>query len=120
MSKARLVITAVIVEGRRVSEVAQAYSVSRSWIYELVARYRIEGAAAFEARSRRPHTSPARTPPETIDQILTLRHELTRAGLDAGPDTICWHLAHHHQTSVSASTIARILTRHGLVTPVSI
>jgi hypothetical protein len=38
MSKARLVITAVIVEKRPVSEVASAYGVARSWIYTLLAR----------------------------------------------------------------------------------
>jgi transposase len=43
VSKARLVITAVVVEKRQVREVAAAYDVSRSWIYELVARYRAEG-----------------------------------------------------------------------------
>ena len=32
-----------------------------SWVYELVARYRAEGDAALEPRSRRPHTSPRAT-----------------------------------------------------------
>ena len=58
MSLARLVITAVVVEGCRAGEVAVTYNVARSWVYELVARYRAEGEAAFEPRSRRPHTSP--------------------------------------------------------------
>jgi transposase len=40
VSNARLVITAVVLEGRSPSEVAKTYEVSRSWIYELVARYR--------------------------------------------------------------------------------
>jgi transposase len=43
-----LVITAVVVEKRPVREVAADYGVSRSWVYELVARYRGEGDAAFE------------------------------------------------------------------------
>ena len=38
MSKARLVITAVVVENRPVTEVARTYSVARSWVYELLAR----------------------------------------------------------------------------------
>jgi hypothetical protein len=46
VSKARLVITAVSVEKRPVSEVAAAYGVSRSWMFELVARYWAEGQAA--------------------------------------------------------------------------
>jgi Sugar (and other) transporter len=39
MSKARLVITAVTVEKRPVSEVARSCGVARSWIYALLARY---------------------------------------------------------------------------------
>ena len=62
MSKARLVITAVVVEGRSQGEVARAYGVSQGWVSRLVARYRAEGEAAFEPRSRRPKTSPARDP----------------------------------------------------------
>ncbi len=66
MSKARLVITAVVVEGRTVSEAAAAYGVSRSWAYELVARYRVEGDRALEPRSRRPKNSPRRISDETV------------------------------------------------------
>ena len=58
MSKARLVITAVVLEGRTQAEVAATYGVSKGWVSELVARYRAEGEAAFEPRSRRPKTSP--------------------------------------------------------------
>ena len=53
MSKARLVITAVAVEKRPVSEVARTYGVARSWIYALLARHRAEDEAAFEPRPRR-------------------------------------------------------------------
>jgi transposase InsO family protein len=117
VSKARLVITAVVVEGRRPAEVATTYGVARSWVYELVARYRSEGDAAFEPRSRRPKTSPKAIGPPTIELILELRGELTRQGLDAGSDTIRWHLEHHHHLYVSRPTIHRILTRNGRITP---
>jgi transposase InsO family protein len=117
VSKARLVITAVVLEGRSVAQVCAQYGVSRSWLYELLARYREEGDAAFEPRSRRPHTCPKATPPDTIELIVRLRKELTEAGLDAGPATLVWHLQHHHQIRVSAATLARILTREGLITP---
>ena len=117
MSKARLIITAVVVEGRSPSEVARAYGVARSWVHALVARYRAEGDTAFEPRSRRPHTSPDATTPTIVELILEHRRTLTRQGLDAGPDTIRWHLEHHHRVRVARATIHRILTRHGLVTP---
>ncbi len=61
MSKARPVIIAVITEGRSQGEVARTYEVSQSWVSRLVARYRAEGVAAFEPRSRRPKTSPRRS-----------------------------------------------------------
>jgi len=114
VSKARLVITAVVVEGRRPAEVAAEYGVARSWVYELVARYRAEGDTAFEPRSRRPHSSPHTTAPATVEQILALRRELDQQGLDAGADTIAWHLQHRYQRTVSRSTIYRTLRRHQL------
>ena len=117
MSKARLVITAVTVEKRPVSEVAKSYGVARSWIYTLLARYEAEGEAAFEPRSRRPKTSPSATSPDTVELIVRLRKELAGQGLDAGPQTIAWHLEHHHQVKVSPATVSRYLARQGLVTP---
>jgi transposase InsO family protein len=116
MSKARLVITAVITEKRGVREVARDYGVARSWIYALLARYQAEGEAAFEPRSRRPKSSPRAIAEATAGLIVRLRKELAGQGLDAGPHTICWHLRHHHQLRVSPATISRYLTRAGLVT----
>jgi transposase InsO family protein len=117
MSKARLVITAVVIEGRSQAEVARAYGVSKGWVSRLVARYRAEGEAAFEPRSRRPRASPNATPDATVELILELRRVLTRRGLDAGADTIRWHLEHHHQIRMHRSTIYRTLQRGGLVVP---
>jgi transposase InsO family protein len=117
VSKARLVITAVVVEGRSQSEVARAYGVSQSWISRLVARYRTEGEAAFVARSRRPHTSPTRLDQPTIDLLIELREELLSKGLDNGPHTIAWHLRHHHHTTVSVASISRHLRAAGLIVP---
>lgn len=47
MSKAQLVITAVVVEGRTKSEVARDYGLSRYWVQRLVKRFEAEGEAAF-------------------------------------------------------------------------
>jgi transposase InsO family protein len=110
-----LIITAVVVEGRSPSEVARTYGVARSWVYKLVARYRAEGDAAFEPRSRRPLTRPDATPAATVELIFELRRRLTAQGLDAGADTIAWHLEHHHDIVVSRSTIYRTIRRAGLV-----
>jgi transposase len=117
MSKARLVITAVVMEGRSQGEVVRAYGVSQGWVSRLVARYGEEGEAASGPRSRRPKTSPRAIPDAAVSLISELRKDLAGRGLDAGPHTICWHLEHHHQIRVSAATVSRYLARAGLVIP---
>src|SRR5215213_6960377 len=117
MSKARLVITALFVDHQSPAEVAARYGVHRAWVYKLKARYEAEGEAALEPRSRRPKSSPRATPSASVDLVLGLRKQLDEAGLDAGADTIGWHLSHHHGLSLSRATINRILVRAGAVTP---
>jgi transposase InsO family protein len=117
MSMARVVITAVVLEGRPKSVVARDYGVSRRWVQKLVARYLAEGEAAFEPRSRRPRASPQRTSQATEDTIVALRKNLTEAGLDAGAETIAWHLRQQAGSAPSVATIWRILSRRGFITP---
>lgn len=116
MSKRRVVITAVLA-GQSQSEVARAYGVSQGWVSKLMARYRDEGEAAFAPRSRAPLTTPSATPATTVELIVRLRKQLLEAGLDAGAETIGWHLEHRHHITVSRATINRVLVRHGAVTP---
>lgn len=116
MSQRRLVITAVL-SGQSQSEVARTYGVSQGWVSRLMARYRQEGEAAFQPRSRRPNSTPNATAAATVDLVLQLRERLTRQGPDAGAETIDWHLRHHHQIDLSRATINRILVRAGRVTP---
>ena len=91
MSKARLVITAVVVEGFSHSEAARRYGVSQGWVSKLVARYRAEGDTPLEPRSRRPKRSPHALAPKTVTLIIRLRKQLvrpaerTRRGLDRHP-----------------------------------
>jgi transposase InsO family protein len=118
MSLARLVIAAVRVDGRSKSEVARDYEVSRYWVQQLVRRFETEGEAAYQPRSRRPHHSPNAVPARLEDQIIRLRKELSKQGLDAGAETIRVHLGRGTQGSLPAvSTIWRVLTRRGFVTP---
>jgi len=116
VSKRRLVITAVLA-GASQSEVARTYGVSQGWISRLMTRYRVEGEAAFEPRSRAPKNSPGATSEQTVRLVLELRKRLDEQGLDAGADTIGWHLTHHHQVTLSRATINRIMIRAGTVTP---
>jgi Homeodomain-like domain len=76
-----------------------------------------EGEAAFEPRSRRPHSSPRRTSDAAEDAIVELRKELAQAGHDAGAETIAWHLRQRNGSSPSVATIWRVLSRRGFVLP---
>jgi transposase InsO family protein len=117
MGMPQLVVAAVLVERRSKSEVARDYGVSRRWVIELVRRYLAEGDAGLQPRSRRPHSSPIRTGQPLEDEIVALRKELDRGGHEAGAATIAAHLLRRHGASPAVSTIWRILTARGLVTP---
>lgn len=117
MSLARYLVEAVVVEKRGISELARSHGVSRYWIYKLLARFQEGGYEALEPRSRRPHHCPHQTPAEVVSAILELRGQLTRAGFDAGPQTILHHLQDRFPRLPSAASVWRILKRHGLITP---
>ena len=119
MSKAQLVITAVVLEGRSKSEVARDYDVSRYWVQQLIKRYETEGAAAFEPHSRRPHHNPRAVGATLEDKIVGLRKTLDKQGYDAGAATIAEHLARDSAVvkAPAVSTIWRILSRRGFVAP---
>lgn len=117
MGRGRYVVDAVVVEGRRPSEVARSHGLSRSWVHELVARFRAGGYEAIEPRSHRPKRCPHRYGPPVEAVIVLLRGQLAAAGHDAGPATIARHLERQLGTAPAVSTIWRILRRHGLVVP---
>jgi transposase InsO family protein len=118
MSMARLVISAVTIEGRSKSEVARDYGISRVWVQKLIHRFEADGEAAFEPRSRRPHSNPHAVSLELEERIVRLRKSLSKDGLDAGAETIAAHLQIAGVDPVPAvSTIWRILSRRGFVVP---
>ena len=117
MGRERYLVEAMVVEGRSPTELARSHGVARSWLYELLARFRKGGYAALEPRSRRPQRCPRRTEPELEAEVVRLRQELSQAGFDAGPQTILFHLQERFQRLPSAATIWRILKRQGLVIP---
>lgn len=115
MSKARVIVSAVILEGRSKAEVARDYGVARSWVHVLVDRYLEGGWPAIEPRPRTPKSNPRRISPALEAEIVQLRRSLTRHGHDAGAHTIAAHLERRHGTTPAVSTIWKALKRHGLV-----
>jgi transposase InsO family protein len=117
MGMARYVVDAVVLEGRSAREVAAAHGISRSWSYELIARFRAGGYDALEPRSHRPRSCPHETPAAVVSAIVSQRRELEALGHDAGPVTIAFHLSQHMEAPPSRTTIWRVLKREGLITP---
>ncbi len=90
-SKARLVITACSSStrpprGRRAIRGAQGLGLQAQ------GSLRSRGRDGVGARSRRPKTTPARPGTGVVELIVAATQGLVEAGLDAGPETIAWHL----------------------------
>ena len=97
-----------------ISQICHEYGISRKTGYKWLRRYLEEGPEGLQDRSRRPHHSPQRTPPEVEQRVLEVRdahpawggrkiqHRLERLGEAVVPP---------------ASTITEILRRHGRIDP---
>lgn len=99
----RLLLCQRIEAGFPVAHVAQAMGISRDRAYVWWRRYQSEGLAGLEDRSSRPRRCPTRTKASRERRILWLR---TKRGL--GPARIAG-IVH-----MPASTVHRVLVRHGL------
>ncbi len=96
-----------------VSELCRRYSVSRTTAYKLIHRFYSEGPLACCDRSRRPKTSPTKTPQHIVDEILEAR----RRHPTWGPKKLLVLVARKHPDWPwpARSTAADILSRNGLV-----
>src|ERR1039458_8780207 len=117
MVKNQIIVESVVSQGLGVRATAMKYGVSTAWASTLVSRFRAEGPSALEPRSKRPSGN-KKAPPQAIeDRIIELRKELVDLGTDAGSNKIHTHLEREGLVAPSLSTIQRILTRRGFVTP---
>ena len=78
MQKNRIIVTSVVIEGRSKAEVARDYGVTYRWVHTLVTRYLAGGWEAIEPRSRRPLTSPTKTPDPIENLIVQLRRSCSQ------------------------------------------
>lgn len=99
----RLRLCQRIQAGWPVAHAAESMNISRDRAYVWWRRYQAEGPAGLYDRSSRPHRSPATTRPARERRIVSLR---TRRGL--GPARIAGIVR------MPASTVHRVLVRHGL------
>lgn len=116
----RELVAMVRVEDLNVSAFCREHGISTWLFYQLRKRFEAEGEAGLAPRSRAPKRVANRTPEGVEDVIVELRKELVDAGLDAGSATIRFHLEDRLPAGVavpSESTIWRVLTRRGFVTP---
>ena len=97
-----LLVQRVRFDRRPVSHVAKEMGLSRQTAHRWMARFDAEGFDGLHDRSRRPHSTPTRTPAAVETGVLLARDELR-----AGRDRIA------AATGVPARTVSRILARHG-------
>lgn len=95
--------------------------ITRQTFYKWRRRFAEGGVGGLEERSRRPHGSPLATAAEVEDAVVRLRKELADDGADHGPDSIRWEMVRVAGGDLagvpSRATVARILSRRGLVVP---
>lgn len=111
------IVRAVREQKRSPSKVAKHFGISRQRVYQILNAFDAGGAQAVAPKSRAPHTHPQAVPDKLRADIVTIRRQLTRHGLDAGPETIAFHLERDGKRSPSTSTIRRILAKEGLISP---
>jgi len=85
------------------------------WLYKWVSRHTPDDPAWFEDQSRRPLSSPYRTPAEIEKIVELVRLNLYNKGLFCGNQAIQWEMNDMEvQPILSLSTIGRILRRREL------
>lgn len=101
-------------EGANRRELCRRFGITPKAGYALLNRFSAEGPAAFSERSRRPATSPTRTPVVVQDIVLALRHQHPAWGARK----ICRRLLDlGHSDLPAPSTVTDILRRNGLISP---
>ncbi|WP_093749258.1 IS481 family transposase [Streptomyces sp. PAN_FS17] len=89
--------------GRPVAHVAAEMGISRPTAHKWIRRWKSEGESGLFDRSSRPHTTPHRTSAATEARVCRLRHNRKLGPARLGPIL-----------GLPASTVHRILVRHGL------
>jgi transposase InsO family protein len=108
-------LVATLPADANLSEWCRRLGISRPTAYKWRVRYRMEGVAGLEDRSRTPRRPAGRTEAVVEEAVVAARKELAEEGLDCGPASVQWRLATQGLTPPSEATIWRIGVRRGQV-----
>jgi transposase-like protein len=100
-------------DGDPIERICQEMGCSKSWLYKWKNRYQAAEPTWSQEFSRRPKTTPAKTPEAIEAAIIELRRTLSPEGSEqASARGLRDHLCHHPIASIpSLRTIYRILNR---------
>jgi transposase InsO family protein len=110
----RRTIVSIDTSTLNVSEFCRTHGISTSFFHRLRREYDPDHPESLEPKSRAPGEVANKTSIDIEEAIVATRKRLEDAGLDAGPDTIAFHLAELDGLP-SRSTIWRILRDRGLI-----
>lgn len=98
-----------------ITELSKMYGVSRVTIYKWLSRFRAEGPAGFQERSKAPRQHPKAVPAEMLQMLISARLSHPRWG----PKKIRSFLNEHYPDEEwpALSTMSVIFKREGLVKP---
>lgn len=92
-----------------VAQACRHFGLSRKTFYKWRRRHTEHGDVGLADRPRTPRRSPRATPPEVVSKLLYLRQHY-----HFGPGRIASYLRRFHRLVIAASSVHRVLTRHGL------
>jgi putative transposase len=99
--------------GDPLEDICRELACSKSWLYKWRDRYLATDPSWSAARSRRPRTTPTKTPQRIAQVVVALRQTLAQQGKDCGAAAIQQALAQQGIEPVpSQRTIYRILHRY--------
>jgi putative transposase len=97
----------------KIEDICKAMAGSKSWLYKWRQRYRADDPHWAKELSRRPKTSPTKTPKIIEQAVVSLRHALSQNVQVCGAASIKQALKQQGiEPTPSLRTIYRILHRH--------
>jgi len=109
----RQLAVARYLDGDPIAVICQEMGCAKSWLYKWKQRYRAADSTWSQEGSRRPKTTPSKTPEAIAAALIALCQTLSPDGAaTVSARVIRDHLRHHATTSIpSLRTIYRILNR---------